>query len=575
MMSSPLLAVGLPVALALCALGLAWRMIPWLRARIGPDTHGVAPGTRFRAALRSTAATLSSPRLPHVIGSFLADAVVLRRLWTASPARWLAHLLIVVGFTVLLLGHALAPLVTTALDPGYQPTLEPYLFLRNACGVMVLGGIAALWFARRREQALGPPPRERAAAAFVALLVLVIVSGFALEAHKIASPRAFDRMAEQFVGADDAARLASLRLLWAREFGVAFADPGGPIDSAQLEPGRNLHRDACAPCHDRPTSAFVSYPLARMMAPATAWLDHRDAGRWLLGLHVLACLVGLATLPFTRFFHVVAAPLALLAHAAARHRRRGAPAPAIGGIATRRALALDACVRCGLCDRDCSVAPLARFLDNRYLLPSHKLAAIGDGARGRPGRAPGTRATLPVAEGALLCTDCGRCTARCPVGLDLAELWPAGRADLALAGHAAPALRLQAHPERILVESGGPDRPAPGLACDEVARAPLATDRRSFSRCVQCQTCTNVCPVVAHGSGGEGAIDLTPQRVMNLLRLGLPELALGSRMVWSCATCYQCQQHCPEGIRVTDIICELRGLAVARLHAADACEETA
>ena len=83
---------------------------------------------------------------------------------------------------------------------------------------------------------------------------------------------------------------------------------------------------------------------------------------------------------------------------------------------------------------------------------------------------------------------------------------------------------------------------------------------------MQCQTCTNVCPVVAHGSGGDDAIDLTPQRVMNLLRLGLPELAQGSRMVWRCATCYQCQQHCPEGIRVTDIICELRGLAVARLR---------
>jgi heterodisulfide reductase subunit C len=54
---------------------------------------------------------------------------------------------------------------------------------------------------------------------------------------------------------------------------------------------------------------------------------------------------------------------------------------------------------------------------------------------------------------------------------------------------------------------------------------------------------------------------------MNLLRLGLRDLALGSRMVWDCANCYQCQEFCPERVRVTDIMCELRALAVQRLGA--------
>jgi len=38
-------------------------------------------------------------------------------------------------------------------------------------------------------------------------------------------------------------------------------------------------------------------------------------------------------------------------------------------------------------------------------------------------------------------------------------------------------------------------------------------------------------------------------------------------MVWDCATCYQCQEQCPEGIRVADIMCELRALSVRRLAA--------
>jgi heterodisulfide reductase subunit C len=73
--------------------------------------------------------------------------------------------------------------------------------------------------------------------------------------------------------------------------------------------------------------------------------------------------------------------------------------------------------------------------------------------------------------------------------------------------------------------------------------------------------------VVAHSIDAGDGVDLTPQKVMNLLRLGLGDLTLGSRMVWDCASCYQCQEHCPEGIRVADIMLELRALAVQRLGA--------
>ena len=54
---------------------------------------------------------------------------------------------------------------------------------------------------------------------------------------------------------------------------------------------------------------------------------------------------------------------------------------------------------------------------------------------------------------------------------------------------------------------------------------------------------------------------------MNLLRLGLKDLALGSRMVWDCTTCYMCQEHCPEGIPVADILYELRNLAYEQFRA--------
>jgi heterodisulfide reductase subunit C len=56
---------------------------------------------------------------------------------------------------------------------------------------------------------------------------------------------------------------------------------------------------------------------------------------------------------------------------------------------------------------------------------------------------------------------------------------------------------------------------------------------------------------------------------MNLLRLGLNDLALGSRMVWDCTTCYQCQENCPQGIKVADIIYELRNIAYDRFKNVD------
>jgi heterodisulfide reductase subunit C len=87
----------------------------------------------------------------------------------------------------------------------------------------------------------------------------------------------------------------------------------------------------------------------------------------------------------------------------------------------------------------------------------------------------------------------------------------------------------------------------------------VASGHTTFERCIECQACTNVCPVVAHGFGGR--VDLTPQRVMNLLRLGRIDLAFGSRMVRACAACYQCQEHCPEGIPVADILLGLRSTA--------------
>ncbi|KAF0166091.1 MAG: 4Fe-4S ferredoxin [Rhodocyclaceae bacterium] len=553
---------ALYASLALCVLGLLWRSSAWFRVRVGPDARAVTLSQRLGALLRGTATALFGARVLHILGACFLDVLLLRRLFAREKPRWLGHLLILAGFTLLLLMHAFEALVTVKLFPGYESTLAPYLFLRNLFGAMVVAGIALLYFERWRRRTGLVSVRRPMAAAFAVLLGFVLATGYLLEAHKIASPQAFYRMAKRYSGTTDPGELMPLRAVWASEFGVAFDDLKEPFASNVMERGRQMHDADCAGCHAKPASAFVSYPVSRLLAPVTALLDKGRADIWLLYLHVFACFLGLATLPFTRFFHAVAVPISLLVNASAPNRAFSA-----AGRASRRALALDACLRCGICDAHCSVAPLARHLGNPYLLPSHKLVATGALANGRLLRSGRESDGFRVAEGAFLCTDCGRCTNDCPAGLDLEDLWQAGRGDLAAAGLPAPAQWVRALPalawaEALEAAAGQHTATDPDASC-----APLSADRRSFSRCVQCQTCTNVCPVVAQSIAADHRVDLTPQKVMNLLRLGLRDLTLGSRMVWDCATCYQCQENCPEGLRVTDIMCELRALAAHRLGA--------
>ena len=66
------------------------------------------------------------------------------------------------------------------------------------------------------------------------------------------------------------------------------------------------------------------------------------------------------------------------------------------------------------------------------------------------------------------------------------------------------------------------------------------------------------------------AVGLLPHQIMNSLGLGLVEMASGPKMLWDCVTCYQCQEHCPQNVQVTDIFFQLKNLAVKNAEKAAA-----
>jgi heterodisulfide reductase subunit C len=79
-------------------------------------------------------------------------------------------------------------------------------------------------------------------------------------------------------------------------------------------------------------------------------------------------------------------------------------------------------------------------------------------------------------------------------------------------------------------------------------------------RCIQCGTCSGVCPVGAH-------MDYSPRQIIELARSDFKKQVLSSRAIWLCASCYACTAACPREIRITDILYTLKQQAIReRVH---------
>jgi heterodisulfide reductase subunit C len=74
-------------------------------------------------------------------------------------------------------------------------------------------------------------------------------------------------------------------------------------------------------------------------------------------------------------------------------------------------------------------------------------------------------------------------------------------------------------------------------------------------QCIQCGTCSSVCPVSAY-------MDLTPRRLIAMTRAGARDDVLHSVSPWVCTSCYACTVECPKRIPITDIMHALRRISL-------------
>ncbi len=96
---------------------------------------------------------------------------------------------------------------------------------------------------------------------------------------------------------------------------------------------------------------------------------------------------------------------------------------------------------------------------------------------------------------------------------------------------------------------------------DEKARASSFVDQISavpggegVRLCIQCGTCTASCP-------NAEKMQYTPAQLIAMARAGLRKEVLSSNSMWYCLSCYTCTVRCPRGIKYTDLMHILEGMA--------------
>ncbi|MBW2448820.1 MAG: 4Fe-4S dicluster domain-containing protein [Deltaproteobacteria bacterium] len=572
--------VLLYISLGIFILGLIYKVYAWFSLKIGISAQDYTPSQRFSAAVKGTVGVIFSSKILRLIKAFILDVVMQKKILKEDFLRWMMHMLLYGGFMLLLLMHALENFISAKLFSDYYSTVNPFMFLRDLFGFMVVIGIGIAIF--RRFVMKVPRLKTSGMDVYAIFIVVVIIfSGILLEGVKITSHSEFQAMVEDYAGLDeedDAEEIEALESYWVEKFDVVSPNVQAPFDEDILEAGLESHEANCAECHSRPGWAFTGYAVAKTIKPFALTLDNVDTANILWYIHFLACFIGLAYLPFSKMFHIISTPVSLLANAV-MEKETADPA----NIVTRQAMELDACTHCGTCSLRCSASTSFDVLGNEYILPAEKMTFLKTLAKGKDLSDDQLDA---IQEGVYLCTNCDRCTVVCPSGINLKELWFNVREDLLQRGR--PEM-LTLSPfsfyrglnrNNIAVDDYYQpiEAASRSVACnfeqlmDKTTPISLSDTERdvssqlpgadTFTHCFGCQTCTTVCPVVMNYENPQEVVGLLPHQIMNCLGLGLTEMATGTQMLWDCLTCYQCQEHCPQNVKVTDVLYDLKNLSI-------------
>ena len=140
--------ISLYIALLVFGLGLIYKVSNWFRYSIGTGAAEIPTSKRVSAAIKGIISTLFSANIFTLIKVFILDVVLQQKILRQDKMRWVMHMCIYLAFMLLLLMHALEKFISANLFSSYYSTVNPFMFLRDLFGAIVIVGIAIAIFRR-------------------------------------------------------------------------------------------------------------------------------------------------------------------------------------------------------------------------------------------------------------------------------------------------------------------------------------------------------------------------------------------------------------------------------------------
>jgi len=566
----------LGLSIIVCLAGLFIRFSTWFSQSIDPSIEKIPIGERVTKALSGSLSIIFSAKVFQIFQSLFVDLIFQKRIIDKSVYRWITHSFIFVSFIILFITHAAGDFFFALIGSEYVSTLNPSLAFRNIFGLLALIGVCLAVYRRikLKNNRLKSYPSDWAALIFVGV---IMTSGFLLEGAKISSYTVYQEMVEEY-GEYEEEEAEALEAYWVAVNGLKSPNFKGTIDSEAIELGRELNQDgSCIECHAGNKSAFVSFSVSKVIGPVASVVGDSGMVSLLWFLHIVSCLGFLAWLPFSKMFHIVSAPISLAINSV-MGKESDDPINALN----RQMVGLSACTHCGSCTVECSSQMFFESFQNDFILPSEKVQFLKKIAAGKE---VDKQALKQLQQGLYVCTSCDRCTDICPSGINLRDLFVSSRYLLLENGMVETSMLSHFSFPLALAQKYAGNHLKALKAVHELFKSkfkslpsfmgPLSLSKKkiidndSFNSCYACQRCTNICPVVRSYDKPSEALDMMPHQIIYSLGIGQTDMAMGAQMIWSCSTCYLCQEHCPNQVELTDIFYRLKNIAINKIEAGD------